>query len=46
MNALYVWLRSNGRDEDVWKATSDPDYREKLLEEYDAEHGITKPDEE
>ena len=35
MNDLYSWLFANGRDEDVKKATSDPEYRKKLFEEYD-----------
>ncbi len=34
INDLYSWLFANGRDEDVKKATTDPDYRAKLLEEY------------
>ena len=35
MNDLYSWLFANGRDEDVKKAISDPEYRKKLFEEFD-----------
>ena len=35
MNDLNSWLFANGRDEDVKKATSDPEYRKKLFEEFD-----------
>ena len=31
---LYSWLYENGRDEDVKKATLDPAFRKKLLDEY------------
>jgi len=34
INDLNSWLFANGRDEDVKKATSDPEYRAKLLEEF------------
>ncbi len=46
INSLNAWLHENNRDSDLFRAISDPDYREKLLEEYDAENGISVPDEE
>ena len=42
MNDLYSWLFANGRDEDVKKATSDPEYRKKLFEEFDKCVSLTK----
>ncbi len=33
--SLYSWLYENARDDDVKKATSDPEYRTKLFEEYE-----------
>ena len=35
INALYSWLHENHRDDDIWKATTDPEYRAKLLKEFD-----------
>ncbi len=34
INDLYSWLYSNGREEDVKKALTDPVFREELLKEY------------
>ena len=34
-NDLYSWLKSQGRQDDVMKAIDDPDYLNKLVEEYD-----------
>ena len=34
LNELYVWLFSQGRAEDVQKATRDSDYLNQLFEEY------------
>ena len=42
MNDLNSWLFANGRDEDVKKATSDPEYRKKLFEEYDKCVSVTE----
>ena len=42
INDLYSWLFANGRDEDVKKATSDPEYRAKLLEEFDNSQAKTQ----
>ncbi len=39
LNSFNAWLHENDRDSDLFRAISDPDYREKLLEEYDTEHG-------
>ena len=40
INALYSWLHENHRDDDIWKATTDPEYRAKLLKEFDeSSHG-------
>ena len=35
INSLNAWLFKNNRIEDVRKATSDPEYRAKLLKEFD-----------
>ena len=42
INDLNSWLFANGRDEDVKKATSDPEYRAKLLEEFDNSQAKTQ----
>ena len=34
-NALYAWLKSQGREADILKAIDDPDYLAKLFEEYE-----------
>ena len=34
-NALYAWLKSQGRQADILKAIDDPDYLAKLFEEYE-----------
>ena len=34
INDLYSWLYSNGREEDVKKALTDPVFREELLKKY------------
>ena len=36
---LNNWLYDQSRDEDVKKATKDPEYLKQLLEEYSKEHG-------
>ena len=36
LNSLNSWLHSEGRDNDIWKALDDPEYQNKLLEEYNA----------
>ena len=35
INALYSWLHENHRDDEIWKATADSEYRSKLLKEFD-----------
>ena len=35
INVLYSWLFKNNRIEDARKATTDSDYRAKLLKEFD-----------
>ncbi len=41
INALYSWLFNNNRAKDVQKATTDPEYRAKLLKEFDeASHSL------
>ena len=35
LNSLYTWLHDSNRDNDVWKAASDPEYRAKLFKEYE-----------
>jgi len=42
INDLYSWLFANDRDEDVKKATSDPEYRAKLFEEFDNSQAKTQ----
>ncbi len=46
MNSLYAWLHENNRDSDLFRAVSDSDYREKLLKEYNAAHGISETNED
>ncbi len=35
INALYSWLHENHRDDEIWKAITDSEYRSKLLKEFD-----------
>ena len=34
-NALYSWLRSNGRQSDIFLALDNPDYLSQLFDEYE-----------
>jgi hypothetical protein len=42
LNALYVWLHEQKRDDDLFKALNDATFRQTLFDEYDRHH-VSKP---